>query len=129
VKTSINVPDWLHEDVTALAPEVPFGEMVRDALIIALPVWTKAAAGSAAEIPLRARLRFAEANAAQERVRRVALEAAEQARRDRRAKPKRAPATRPKSHPDGDRQSDSKARSRSRPARSKRSSPGPSPRS
>lgn len=39
MKTSINVPDWLHDDATDCAPDVPFGELVRDALILALPLW------------------------------------------------------------------------------------------
>lgn len=58
MKTSINVPDWLHREAVALNPDQAFGELVRDALLIALPEWRKNAGRSPVERALRMQLRL-----------------------------------------------------------------------
>lgn len=64
VKTSINIPDQLHAQVQDLAPELPFGELVRDALVLALPQWQLEVTGGAGVLALHVRVRAAEAAAA-----------------------------------------------------------------
>ena len=61
MKTSVNIPDWLHDEVRQLAPDTPFGEQVRDALLIALPVWRQDSQESALKRALKAKLRELEA--------------------------------------------------------------------
>lgn len=68
MKTSINIPDQLHDQAQDLAPEIPFGELVRDALVLALPLWQADAAGGPAMLALKVRLRAAEAAAGLEGV-------------------------------------------------------------
>lgn len=68
MKTSINVPDWLHQQVCDSDPEISFSEQVRDALLIATPVWRKEAGKSSIERRLKARVRMLEAEAAREAV-------------------------------------------------------------
>lgn len=68
MKTSINIPDQLHDQAQDLAPEIPFGELVRDALVLALPLWKADAAGGPAMLALKVRLRAAEAAAGLEGV-------------------------------------------------------------
>ena len=68
MKTSIWVPDWLHDQATDTDPEIPFSEMVRDAILIALPVWAREADKSSIERRLRAKVRMLEADAARAQV-------------------------------------------------------------
>ena len=64
MKTSINVPDWLHDQVQAATPGLSFSEACRDALLLALPTWASSTDTPAITISLRARLRIAQAEAA-----------------------------------------------------------------
>lgn len=64
MKTSINVPDWLHDQVQAATPGLSFSEACRDALLLALPAWASNTDTPAVTIPLRAKLRIAQAEAA-----------------------------------------------------------------
>lgn len=41
MKTSLNVPEWLRREAEAASPDIPFGTLLRDALVIALPEWRK----------------------------------------------------------------------------------------
>ena len=61
MKTSINVPDWLHQEAVALNPDQAFGLLVRDALLIALPEWRKTAGRTPVEKALRMQLRLEQA--------------------------------------------------------------------
>ncbi len=69
MKTSINVPDWLHQQVCDTDPELTFSEAVRDALLIAAPVWAKEQDRSSIERKLKMRVRMLEADAARSAVR------------------------------------------------------------
>lgn len=64
MKTSINVPDWLHDQVEAATPGLSFSEACRDALLLALPAWRKVTDTPAVVVPLNARIRMVEAEAA-----------------------------------------------------------------
>lgn len=64
MKTSVNIPDWLHEQARATSPNLPFGVQVRDALLLALPVWKDAAASSPVRNEIDAQVRLTQALAA-----------------------------------------------------------------
>ena len=63
MKTSINVPDELHTTVQDLNPDATFGELVRDALLIALPLWRDEATKGSIVAEMARKLRLAEASA------------------------------------------------------------------
>lgn len=63
MKSSFDLPDWLYEQVRHTCPNQPFGSLIRDALIIALPVWTELGPGRALEQALQAELRILSASA------------------------------------------------------------------
>ena len=95
MKTSINIPEWLHDKVTDTCPDVPFGTLARDALLIALPVWMELGPERGVEQALRAQLRMMQATAAQEGVALPAVKAAPVASPRRAATPTPAPVSRP----------------------------------
>lgn len=68
MKTSINVPDWLHQAVCDSDPEITFSEQCRDALLIAMPVWRRETERSTIERRLKAKVRMLEADAARAQV-------------------------------------------------------------
>lgn len=87
MKTSVNIPDWLHDEVRQLAGETPFGEQVRDALLIALPLWRSEAADAPLKRALKAKLREIEARpAASPRVQEIRRKVAATTTREARAK-------------------------------------------
>lgn len=99
MKTSINVPEWLYEQVSAACPEIPFGTLARDALIIALPVWGELGPERSVEQALRAQLRMMTATAGQAGVSLPGVKPAAAPAPRRRAAPTPPPAalpTRPK---------------------------------
>ena len=95
MKTSLNIPDWLVEDIKAQYPDMVFGDLLRDALLIARPVWAAEAAKGKLTLTLRCKIRLAEATAAQERAMRLAAEKAARASKRRPRAAKRAPASKP----------------------------------
>ena len=77
MKTSINVPDWLHQEAVDLNPGQAFGLLVRDALLIALPEWRKTANRTPVEKALRMQLRLEQARSGLESGRRPPAAAAD----------------------------------------------------
>jgi hypothetical protein len=76
MKQSINFPDWLRDEVADLAPGLNFSDLVKDALLLALPGWRKSAEKSPVELELRVKLRLAQATADRVMAEREALRAA-----------------------------------------------------
>ena len=109
MKTSINVPDWLHQEVVQLNPDQAFGELVRDALLIALPEWRRNASKSSVERALRMQLRLEQARNARADAPAVPAVEAEKPAPRRRARPKTAPDARSNGHPVAGRQSQTRA--------------------
>lgn len=95
MKTSINIPEWLHDKVTATCPGVPFGTLARDALIIALPEWDRHGPDGAAARALEVELRLLSARAAQAGVTLPQTAPARQQRARPRATPTPPPAAPP----------------------------------
>lgn len=95
MKTSINVPDWLHDQVQAATPGLSFSEACRDALLLCLPKWAGENDGSGYGTVVKARLRMATAE----------VERA------------RAPDTRPNGRPAGARKSGTRRKAPSAPGR------------
>lgn len=90
MKTSINIPEWLYEQVQRTCPGQPFGTLARDAILIALPVWAQLGPDRALEQALQAELRILSATAAAQGVTLPA--GAPQARRPHRRVKPQAPA-------------------------------------
>lgn len=108
MKTSINVPDWLHREAVALNPDQAFGELVRDALLIALPEWRKNAGRSPVERALRMQLRLETARNALEANRAAPDDGEGEPAPGRRSRREPAPGGRLADHRNGDRRSSSK---------------------
>lgn len=116
MKTSINVPDELHHQVQDLAPDIPFGELVRDALLLALPIWQADVKQGPVVMQLQLKLRAVEASAGEHGVSLV--------RRQRKPRPASppaereapAPATAPARRPRAGKQSATTAQARSAPS-------------
>ena len=64
MKTSVNIPNWLHAEAVALNPDAPFGVLVRDALLIALPEWRRSGKAAPIERALAMQLRLARSESA-----------------------------------------------------------------
>lgn len=127
MKTSINVPDWLHAEAQALHPDTPFGVIVRDALLISLQTWRGMESRTAVERALKMQLRLETAKNAREAELAAKAAQARKAARRRAAKTKPVPGVRPAHRPASARMSETMAaKQRSRSAASTRS-PAPSP--
>lgn len=109
MKTSIIIPDGLHRQVADLAPDVSFGELVRDALLIAMPTWEKEHVQGPVVAEMARRLRTAEANASPAAVGRVRSWTPPRAPQSPPAPAKRAPATPPARPKAGGKRSATKA--------------------
>lgn len=95
MKTSITLPDVLHTTVQDLAPDSPFGELVRDALVMALPTWEAEKAQGQVVLDLNIKLRAARASAAQAGLVTVRQQRKPRAQTRPAAPPKPVPATPP----------------------------------
>lgn len=120
MKTSVNIPDWLHDECRELAGDAPFGEQVRDALFIALPVWKKDGAETAFKRALKAKMREIDARAAQAAKNRLEYERSRAAKKPA-ARAKRAPASAPARPPVAGKASRTRAAKPSPPPASPRS--------
>ena len=108
MKQSVIVPDAIVEEVQRLNPGVTMSVLIRDALLIALPVWRRLEGKSAVERSLKMQLRLAEAESALEAAQRQQAQEQRPTGRGRSAQPKPAPGAAPTGPKAGGRSSGSK---------------------
>lgn len=119
IKTSIDIPEWLHQQALDSCPDMKFGQLVRDALLIAIPEWRKLGPDRALELALVARLRMMQAEAAERGVELPDADAALKRYERRSRRPARQPAQpQASSRPDGPVSTPTAAGASRRPGRS-----------
>lgn len=111
MKSSFNLPEWLYDQVQRTCPGQPFGTLVRDALIIALPVWSELGPERALEQALQSELRILAATAAAQGVELPPEARPSKPGRRRAAAQAPAPEAPPAGRPAGGRKSQTKPRS------------------
>jgi hypothetical protein len=89
MKSTLNVPDWLHDQVQEACPGAAMTTIINDALVLALPTWRKAEHLPASIRALKAQIRVQEAAnvQAQKAVREAARTTPAPRRRPARSKP------------------------------------------
>lgn len=67
MKTSVNLPEWLLQELREINPDVNTSTLVKDALLIALPAWRKAKTTNPVQRALEMQLREVRAKTARDK--------------------------------------------------------------